>query len=733
MTSILTLHQDAWTLVLPLLSAESIANLRSLGIPVISDMLRRNVCRLEFAPGYNFVDLDRYNRWSSSSFLKVTDLCITKEGAGVAMWPIDAQLFSSELTSLNLTFNECIPYFLTQLDMATRFPNLVSLFLGGNSSVKVSIAAGKFPPRLERLSLLGSYESLVADQAIPSLPKTLIELTVRGCTHLTAEKAAKLEDYPPGLQLLRITFSTDLDQLPHGLKDLAVTHEFFSTSCAGRRNAVFPFRAYFPKLVGLSFLPEVPPGSLRAILDPAALQNPEFERLRGILVNDPVRSKAYAAALADASSTQDGPYAKYKQLLFEFTYGEAPEKIDDELLPFLSCLTDSMVFGIPPAAIAHMPHLLELQIADELILKEDEIIQVPAHLTSLDVPTGTMLSSFRLQDRETSSKAILSDSSDTTAAITIPIPTRQLFAHLTKLVIQDIDEEAGLLIPPTLTFLSTTFKGTMAISKSIKIRSDLRPSLAPEGEDGSNDSQWMTDCDKAWRAIASRLVRLKTLEIHESVGCPSMALTPILSPYFETFKLMQHNRQSTVVPWLSTLLDGMNTAGRPAILPPSTRSFTFAVSATVDIPFEVLAMLPRSLTMLKISHMSVSTHLPNSPLPPETTPTEIMKLLPPNLVYFMWLTTQTSYGTKVFVDQAAILSLPQSLRVFSSNLFEVKLDSGMEQQQDGEEHFNQVAALMPKRMTNFAYGDVNSYDPNYFKIHKLSILTGQSMGITNMR
>lgn len=702
--SILSLHNDAWQIILSFLTTQDVAMLGAVGNPIVSGLLKRHVESANFFIPSGPIDIDACNRWALQ-YPKLRSVTVRgffhKETA--AKWPLDAKLFPRQLLSLDLCFKLCIDAFIQSVDMAAALPNLTSLSLSGYGpystfSKQLKLEAARFPPLLEQLSILGSYRSfLLTTGSIASLPRTLRDLTIHGMD--SNENVIVYGDFPSQLTSLEFQGNAYLsyEALPHSLTKLNLINVY--SRVMGKSDHIFPWRAYFPRLVDLKA--RVEDDELEAILDPAALDNPLFQQLKELISGDSGRSQAYADALRDPESGRI-KIEKYKKLDIEFPY-HGPTTLREDLIPQLSDLEICHIKGLPPALIEHLPKMTDLCTAEDGEDVLSAASKLPASLTSL---TTASISDFAFLP--VGLKTLDSVLSGATPEPLIFTPN-----SLTTLCLPSTSDEIINILPITITSLTTSFL-TLPSKPKIDMRPDLASSLAPTDQDRLNPEEWMTPCDKAWRAIAARLVNLRKLVIQFSRGGPSMGLTPLKSTVFEEFSIRQQGTL-TMIPWLSAVLDDLNTAGRPTIFPPSIRKMSLVFHQAETTPFVILAMLPRSLTSFVTNHMTIKNTLPNSPFPSNITPTEIMKQLPPNLREFEWKGTMTSYGDTIFVEQSVLPCLPRSLEIFFTNLFEFILDDGLDK--DGAEHFNRVIELLPPNLSVFSYGPSNSYDHFYPERH----------------
>lgn len=709
----MSLHADAWQHVLSFLTTIEVARLGAVGNPTLTALLPRMIESANFQVPSGFINLDTCNRWASR-YPKIHSITVkgSCDNNTAAKWPMDFKLFPPQLASLDLCFELCIEVFLLSVDMAAVLPNLTSLSLAGAGAYghfqkPIPLKAVKFPPRLERLFISGTHQSVIDIEAgdISRLPRTLKELSMHNFK--SAENSIAYGDFMPHLTSLDIKGSVYLpyESIPHTITDLKLN---VYGRCMGADSDAFPWRSYFPRLTALRLSSNFEDTALDYLLDPKAIEKPELQSLRDLIFGDAARSQAYADALKDPKSGVPH-FEKYKLLHFDYTYGVTPV-LREELIPLLSDLEDINIEGASGSLAEHMPNATSMYFGEA---SNSPVTKLPSSLTSLTGLNNDTLLDFSVLP--TGLKTLDTVLNTGHATLVFFPPTSLTCLTITSITADDIN-----ILPTTITSLTTSFPALPAKPKVI-MRPDLSSCLAPNDEARLNPEEWMTPCDKAWRAIASRFVNLRKLQILSSPGGPSMGLVPLKSTVFEDFSIKQQGTL-TMIPWLSVVLDDMNTAGRPKIFPPSIQTMHFSFRNAEDVPFSILALLPRSLTSLTTNHMSIKTTLPNSPLPSDITPTEIMKQLPPNLKKFIWSGTMTSYGTTVFVDQSVIPCLPRSLEIFNTSLFEFVLEGGPTWNQDDEAHVMKVVELLPSNLSSFSYGPLNSYDHYYAELPKNSLL-----------
>lgn len=633
---ILRLYGDIWTLIARKLSTEDCLKLTSTGCPALAHAIQARCEVLELEPN-RFVEVD-LSLQRASKFAQLNDLSIMAPTDSLhCTWPVTLQYFPAGLTSLSLRFKYSTDVFLTHLDLATVAPSLLHLKLAGKTTIPKPLSTARLPSTL--LSLFISTPVSIDAEIIGLLPRSLTSLYIRPCSAVETSMAFLGEcDWMPGLTSLTIApLPVILTTLPWYLRELSFGRIAITSPGALPQNEelAFPWRVFFPRLESLSTPCLLPQKALLHLVDPNQLD--AMPHLR-----------PFAPQLTDEERSTPLPPWKLINATFAGRIDTVFSPIPHELKHQLSRLESFSCFYWRPEWFHLFPSLTNLdacftQYPSNTVLALPRLTKLDiAGLRSDQIPPSTTWLRARIQACET------------------PFPAQSLTYLETNM---SIDEALISILPPSLETLVGIFRSTPTNNFN-ELLSDLSPKEAQGGDFEREDwDLFMNPCDRAWCAMATRLTNLKHLVIEDSSGFPSQALTPINSPQFESISL-HGTAPAAGRAWMATLFDGMNTAGRPAVLPPSTKSVKITLSRG-SVPLSILPMLPRSLTDFTVSSMNDhKNRLPNFPLDPTSTPTDFLALLPPGLKTLAWDAHPVS-SISTMLEPSAVLSLPRTLTSLS--------------------------------------------------------------------
>lgn len=707
MSTLLSLPVDIWRCIVPYLLGFDIKNLYSIGQPIISNLLARLVERIDFEWPHGFVDVDGASIWSSR-FQNLKELAIRGSFSHtLAKWPFTARSFPSQLTSLSVQFQHAIPALLLDDALATTLIHLKNLEISCKTDVAFKLGALKVPPNLHSLSLdvdsaRNTHSLVVGRSDMLALPRSLRSLTLT--INASGSYNPQFHEFPALTSLVTCRVPLALSDLPHTLKKL---HFSYSTPVDAQN---FPFRSYFPALTDLSM--SYPVEDFQHVFDPRFLYiEPSLDVLRDKIQSDPQRISMLSGVLGISDLIQnpiDGTNGAYSEYFALYVMRRDRLMPFEQYAPFLRSVKVYHDHEAPSSTLNLLPNATSVKLIEWNIIRPGtpnpiEPLQAlpPLKLLSLHSISATQLPS----SLETLQCPKLLD-----------IPSLATFpGNLTSLTFfEPVDADIASVLPTSLLHIVLLFAGTP--SDKIKMRSDLSPAFAPSDAADANDPKWLTPCDLAWRVIATRLINLKTLTICMRAGCPSTALTPLLSTNLELIRLRKDpqlfGRTINTIPWISTLLDGPKTSHRPSPIPLSVRSMDLQTDDL--IPFVALALIPDSITSLTVSPLTKQTTLPNSPYDLQITPSQIMKRLPPNLQNF---TCREGNGQSVNIDPSCLDYLPDSLEILSlSSQFCIKRHKS--------DTWETVAKLLPPRLHHLT---LDCAEEEYGKLRHSHVLTKSSL------
>lgn len=703
----ITRLHDTWTYLLPHLRSRDISLLLTVGNRALISSLGQHVRQFEFEWSNGYLDIAKClsiaSRLPSLADLKIYTSALHPT---LALWPFDADLFPKNLESLSLRFNDCITAIMENIHLPTVVPNLKSLSMSGFSSIKITLPENTvYPPKLTFLSLevLNQHYLDWGQRDVQNLPKSLLSLELRQVK--ASEPTFGRNDFPPGLTSLVLNGGYaapfTIENLPRTLQKLHFGSQPMSVVATGSGFA-FPWRSYFPYLTELFVFMayELDSNALTHILDPSiVLTEPRFAPIKELIASDP--------------STPLSRETRYTSLGFALheEHGIATETANAEsdnrtyvesLLPQLASV-ENLVCSKTPDRILHylgFPYLMKLK---QLSYAISGFIEagMPAgieHYPSLTSITCSKIDLASIPPTLLSLNCSAMTYDDTAPPIFPARSITSLIVRISSLKFDVIDS-----LPNTIETLRIGFRHSHAGD----MRPDLSPSLAPQGANVSAevDPSWMNECDKSWRSIATKMVKLKLFAVQEISGRPSMRLTPIASPYLEEFVIFDSGGyQQHIVPWAIALFDDCNTAGRPPIFPRSLKKMSATFYSSVKMPFSVISMLPRSLTSVNLSVLHPELPpLINCPFP-DMTPEEILGSMPPNIKHFKagdpWSEMKT-----VKVSVQALSKLPKSLESFSisSSTASIKLEHGPTTA-DPTPLLREIAQLLPPQLSSFKMG-----------------------------
>lgn len=709
---ILRLHSHGWRSILDYLDTSDISRLVCLGSQVISSCVQHSVENLNVLWSRAYIDLDKVTTFASM-FYRLSELSIRGHYGRntVAKWPIDASLFPQRLTSLKMCFRYSIHAFF-ELGIASSLPNLLGLELVSSSDLLIDLKIVKFPPLLQRLTLHGSLDIAYT---FDKLPRTLLELDLRGCKSLETSEIPTFADFMPGLISLTTRGGTfDVDQLPPGLTKIhfLTSTQLISSALGGdfKTRPFYPWRSCFPRLIDLSLPMTHPIPTFGHIIDPHSLnKTPDFAPIRKMLFLDLKRSQAHSIACMDPNELVnsdentvilDQTFCTYKRLEVMFKTDVNLEELDKDLIPLLMDLEYCHVEGWPQPLLNWMRKLTALNLGEFVSLNPDTIFSstlttlkaeevharlLPASLTSLScgklncsqVPYGVGTDVFHF-----------------------PCPSLTELEMLTTALTPSV----ASILPCSITKLTTSFPGHASDSMNFEMPSDLN-----EFSKSSNQ------CDLTWTALVLRLDRLRKLIIKRTYGAPSRLLTPFVSTVLEELTLIDACQTGDTL-WLSTLLDGVNISGRPPVLPPSLRSLTLNFGYGAHIHVSALALLPNSLTSLTTSGLTTDKRyiIPNFPFDRNISLVDIFSYLPPNLRCLRCICSPNGPADIVQVPPKALAGLPQTLEIFDFAALFVDFEGATQNTTINMHHVARVVKLMPPNLSVLVYGLKNRDTHQYF-------------------
>lgn len=692
MSTLLSLYGDIWSIVLEYISSDDLGRL-ALSTPSLSTILWRTASKLDIDWKQGWLNLNgclraasRYHSLSHFSTKAFSPLIYVKG-------PFNARLLPSNLCSLELSFAYCLQAILISTNLDTITPNLQHLKLTGVSQARFVLGTARFPSKLLSLFLScngdGDLPTLRIEKGdIKILPKTLKSLELRGC--IATENAMESSDFAPGLTSLTIEGGYQcliiLENLPRTIEKLRLElHKVRTASAAYGEPLRFPWRAYFPKLVDLYIHPPMAVDCSQHLMDP--------QSLRGASDFDPIfeRIDLESASTSTISASEDHAEAEigYLKLRIESRpeWGSRDVLPDNakfqHFVPRLTSLRDLALCNMPVSSLSSLKNLTTLDLSDMEVPMSNLL---PPNLTSLSIQVCRL---SLLPPSLLSLKCYtINDDLGTHEGVPIPLPTPKLINFTTTGTV-NFTESLAHRLPTTIESLHIAFP---IHRESVAMNRDLTPNGPPEG----------TECDKAWRAMAKRFVRLKRLSLDESLGFPSMRLEPIASPQFEYLELINTGMKDAVVPWLSTLLDDRNTEGRPPVFPPSLKTLKL-VFYPQRVPLCIIPMLPRSLTHFETRHMEMMNLLPNFPFNPRLTTSQMLEHLPPKLKTFIWKSNGDSGDEVVYMSPSSLQYWPRSLEIVDlCNAFVIaEPDSYIS---DFDAHNREVANLLPPTLSFLRYG-----------------------------
>lgn len=721
---LVALH-DVWPSLAQLLSWSDIVRLLMVGDKRLDLVLRRSVThfRVDWSSGY--LALPRV--LSLVSHLpRATHLSVKAQWDTFARKRLKLSLLSPLLESLTLCFQNSIQAILCHSKLVKRAPNLRRLHLSGHSSSSQSFVLHgvKYPPQLTSLVLqttpFPSLPKLSLDQqSIQDLPKTLTELEISYFELL--EPRFFREDFPPGLTSLSLTCKNHLiiESFPRTLSRLHLDGPPTTALCApssavASRGFAFPWRSYFPSMTDL--MPcktglRLDPNGLVQLLDPMAAQkDPRFKGIADLISEDlslPVdRSIRYTHLSCSIEEAPSG----------SGTSNKSPET---EALPLLPLL-NSLVYLNSPAPL---PEYLKQYIGHNL-----------TRLQTLKGPSrrSPLPPSHALRHHLSSITAGWIDFSDLPPSLTSLVldtilggpgtdpgesppyfpaqSLRQFSMSSTYLTL----EMAGCL-PATIEVLCVRFPDT---SPHLSLNPDLSPSLGSPDNSSKDLAKLDKSCgnlvDRLWSTIAGKLVQLKEVVLWVGSGSPSMRLTPFASQLLEKF--IFNDVQTDHSPWAMTLLDDCNTAGRPRVFPPS---LTY-MCINAGVPISSLALVPRSVTHLVMSQVTLEDPLPNCPfLSQNVTHSELFERLPPKLKHLQYCGSAVDSGVETCELRAEALSrLPKSLEhlSFTGNTVLIVSPHVPSPSVGEDAHFEAICRFLPPGLSLLHYRTLRTQD--YIKICK---------------
>lgn len=682
---VLALHADIWRHIISHVTFKDVWKLFNLRNPTITQVLVRLVSKMDCNWFNVLIDFELISRMVSH-FPNIKNISIISEKSYFrSKQPLNIAIFPSQLVSLTLDFNCSASSILSNPEITTSLAQLEHLLLSDSSSLEVDLGQSRFPPHLLTLSL--NVKSVVYKTGdFARLPRSLTFLSLSSCRSTTAPK---YEEFPPELKSLILRHGNfTLNELPHCLTRLELHYANISSPYTSG-DTHFPWRSYFPALTDFFDTDIFNKSSLRSLFDPQALYTDEsFASLLRVIKED---RKRYELLLSVSSSASGIGYSSLEldSTDLEFDDLESP-------VPSLRSMRRLQAVGCNIERLENfLPDLRSLDLTE---LPSN--FTLPSRITTLSIshirinlipPTVTSLACDSLRQS--------TDDVGSFATEIFPSSSLQILHLWSDFVTSDL----ASILPASITDIRLRFPGTVKEARETKILPDLSSALAANSPTDNQDTdveKYMNRCDRSWRVLVKRLVNLRKMAVVDSIGCPSMALTPFVSPYLDTFSFKTASyKEFSMLPWCSALFDGMNSCGRPEIFPPSLRTLEFIMYGVESLPLTVLALAPRSLTSLSVSHMAVNTDIPNSPLASNLSASQILALLPPKLRFFYWAPTMTSYGTAVVADSSCISLLPRTLSSFDpSSLLLFKMDDSI----PFDQLTSTVAPMLPPNITRFS-------------------------------
>lgn len=662
------LPKDLWAPILLYLSSFDVKKLLDTGSSRLSLTLRRTVEIVTISTNSDIVDVGKSIKWALS-LSKLKSLSISGRSAGYsyARLPVDiADLVSAELTSLSLAFQCCPQFLLPSFDFSANLPSLTDLSLEGRST-SLELSDAKLPQTLRSLSLNTLHDAIIiAEGSIDALPASLTNLSLLGISRWAF---VPTHSWPPSLRHLSLSGgNVDLMHLPHGLEALALGRVKVSDFLGLQK---FPWRSWFPRLTDLRARYALMEDSLDTFTNPLALyQDDYFLPLLDFIRSDEKRLLSFLAArhpldVTNPSSMdtittighqdsllphQEDIYASYRHLkvgTYNFPSGPTPH---------LSSLITSEMEHIPTRLISSIGSALTLQAGSAAL---DSTIILPPSLTSLScytvdssilLPSLHYLKCYRINN--------------------LPSPitsTNFVCQSLTSLICDiQITADWAKALPSTIETLTCRFELNDELNQSgDAILPSESDSATANLLDEINAMPRANSCDRALEILVSRLERLRSFKIRDSLGFPSRPLSPFASTQLERFTI---SRPKQLNSWLEALFgDDSSQSVHRNIFPSSLKFMKFKAPQN-PVPLSVLAVVPRSLTELYIKCRSISYEsLPNFPFS-KLSPSDLMHRLPRNLITLS-LAQLKRTGPPIEIEASSLAGWPRSLeKAFLCNI-----------------------------------------------------------------
>lgn len=682
-SSLTSLYPDIWTGILQYISDDDLGRLTLIN-PALSSTIRRVARNLPIHWKSGFVDLERCIS-SSSRFKNLENFSILAFDTIIhTKSPLQVPKLPRTLVSLHLSFYDAFNGFFHYENLDELLPHLQHLRINCTSeSLTRPLYEIVFPSKLLSLnfSCWSAFQAPRLDfraTDLLRLPPSINTLELRGCRLF--DEAITPSYFPASLTKFFIDgrCSLSLLQLPRSINELSIGLRHTANPIKSNSNhpIAFPWRAYFPGLTKLMFCPEVSNGCAHQLLDPDCLrEDPEFASLYELMDGSNIgmarTSEAPIAAfsvgytslrICDVGSwSPEPPFEEEKTFL-----GLLPQMTSLQQLHLntiiipqnISMLTNlhTLYLRAQPTEIAFPPSLTQLDV------RGCELSRLPPTLTSLTV------NSITGPHNEFPPK----------------LRTLVMYEHMLTQTVADA-------LPLSIEHLSIGFAQLAAEGTDHPLNEDLSPSCGSEGR----------ECDRAWRSIAKRLTRLKSLSIIDSQGCPTMALEPLSSAVFESLEL-NGTGSSTMIPWLSTLFDGRNDSGRPEIFPKSLHTVQIHTWSDGGVPLSLIPMLPRSLTDFQTSHMCHKKLLPNFPFNKELAETQFLEHLPPKLKRLIWSDGFGSVGTSVEMESSSLQYWPSSLEILAlSSELTINIPGISSKNRDA--YMTRLRELLPPNLSQLKY------------------------------
>lgn len=655
---ILRLSVDLWSSITPLLNFEDVNALLLLGNPHVAKALASSVREFEFNKPLHTVDFESI--FATAKATPELQSIVINRNLGIyrllnPLVPLQPEQFPPKLTSLRVEAQHSLDFFLVSHDISQLAPGLLSLRLCGSSSSLRGMDDFKFPSKLQRLELSGTFLYL-GEGGLASLPPTITHLDI--VTDSVPEMTHN--EWPPQLSTLHLHELYEnvvIEHLPRTLADLSLnfsdgkpTSSFKPTTT---ETFAFPWRVFFPSLTSLSFNLSLRGGSLMTLV-------------KSMVASDAYDASEVATFLSSGfwhSPQLDVPpatgYPLFERIFFITASFDMLEVVRT-LAPYLRNV--QTICRLPFEAYKYLPSVTVCSNA----------------VTPLTLSAGmpTQLKSVRLQSVELSAMERMT-SLDTVCCDDFGA--------------QPLDEASlnGVRLPSSL---KTFSMGATLTSPLLRLLPSTLVTLKA-----------LIRTRAEWSVIATHLVCLRnlSLNLHFDSWYGTDALTPMASTCLESFTL-DYRRESSYPP--SELL-AHEFFGTTSPLPPSLTVLSIASHNPRYLhPFEIIPFLPRQLCHLDIKLSSSQPH-PSFNAALSRTPEELLACLPEGLDSLELSLARSA--TDVPFSTSLLAFLPRGLKTFeTAHLFTRARDEAI---------IGQILESLPSKLTQLRYDLQRDLSDAYFE------------------